>query len=525
MSTLHTHTEKLAYITTRFIGNARNHIGFYHDSGNFFRFTPELKLSTPLDCRRHHTNLMSNRAWIQATVKVKGIKLTLSYPCTLTEGGYSSPDHRFPTSCGELVESLHHHRPRKPLPFAFDDPKSPVVFLSSETMDISSYQADAEWTDPARIVSAVNTFLKRLAVEALTTPEGNQLLSDLDEAVAAARVTVRWLDGLPSEVYSGERDTPNFSSCMTGEDPDWFEIYDDFHRDGRLRMVGLFRGDERVGRALCWKGENPPDMYLDRVYAPGHRNTFDNDVILELKAFCAAEGITKTVFPQTADHFGLSLASRFRTRVPNGKGPDCYGHLPYLDSLRFLSYSGWLHSYAPGDGSFATLTNTDGSAEGRDNDEDGGIEITAGGYRGSFVDEDSAVYIDRLGETYHVDDTTWSDRYDERVVVDLSVEHHRGNLIWEEDAILLHDGLYADGDDDVVELSSGEMALRSDTVTLHDGSVHVLYDIDWVSTVDGEYAMQDDCVRVDGIWYLEGREPQPEAVTETVTVTETETVA
>ena len=491
----------------------------------FFNLTPESLLQITSECTRRHAVLRNCRTWVHATLLVRGVRTTFTIPSSLNDEGGEDSMHFFPSGMGGVVEMFEHHRPRKPLPFEVADPKAPVAFLRATRSEVHSYMEEGDWTSPARPVAAINALLKRHAFNPLTTAEGNELLALIDELVRGNEAVVRWMDERPSSVYCNEVIPDEvYCSCMKGEPEEWFEIYDDFYQADKLRVVGIFRQEERVGRALCWTGTNPDELYLDRVYAPGHRSTFDSDIIKAVKAFCAAEGITRTVFDQTADLFGLTMVSKFSIKTPKGQTPGCYSHFPYVDSLYYFEWDGTLRNYSRG-GRYALLHNTDGGAvdeygSSLGGEDDGYVEVTAGSREGQRYPENETRWVDREQEIYHLRDVSHSDYLGEYVVDDESVLTYDGHLIWLDDATSLHDGERAhDDDSDLVLLSNGEYAIdgRDKIIVLHDGTT-VLDDgdLDWTTTAGGECALRKDCVEVDGVWYLEGREPAEETKTETV---------
>lgn len=493
-------------------------MSLYHNANCYLKVADDLKMSFPLDmCRDSY--LKAFRRWMEVTVLLQGLHTTVSYPLRLTDDGSTDYNESYPESVGELVKSLHHHRPRKPLPFPVDDEKTPVVFVKCKRIEVMSDNEMAEWTTPARPASAINTMLKRMGYEPLETADSNALLAKVDELLLRFVTSVEWLDDLPSRFYNQDS-CCEYSSCMKGESTDYFELYDSFFNDKRLRLIGIFRGDTRVGRALVWTGENPADLYLDRVYAPGNRSTFDPDIVKAVKEFCVAEGITKACFDQTAQWFGLTMVGKLKLRVPQGRGPDWFGRVPYVDSMRFFGHDGYLRNYEGRNIPHRTMDNTNGHFSGDDSDGEEGVMVTGGPGEGDYHDEDEICWVERLSETWLREYCAYSDHLDDYIPDSKSVETYDGHLIWKEDAVALFDGDWAeDGDSDLTLLSNGEYAVAGhhEVITMHDGRIMVDDgDLDWVTTVDGEYALVEDCVEVDGVWYLQGHEPEVEEETETV---------
>jgi hypothetical protein len=498
----------------------------FHDPEKYVQVADDLKLSFPLDLSREGGYLKASRRWLEVSVILKGVHAIISYPLRIDDKGYSDFEESYPDNIEELVKSLHHHRPRKPLPFPVDDEKSPVVFRRVRRVERASEEEDAEWTAPARPAAAINTMLKRMGYAPLDTPESNGLLAQLDELLLQFVASVRWLDGRPSWVYHNDSCSA-YSSCMSGEPEEWFELYDSFYNDGRLRVLGIFRGGERIGRALVWTGENPADLYLDRVYAPGNRSTFDSDVVKAVKAFCQAEGIAKTCFNQTAEWFDLTMVNKLKLRVPHERGPDYFDRVPYVDSMYRFGNNGWLYNYAPNiTGGYRIMQSTNGRFD--DSDEDEGADnddrtyVDNGPGSGDYHDSDDCCWVMRLDETWLRYYCTYSDHLDEYIPDTMSVETYENHLIWKDDAVELFDDEWADGNDPyLVCLSDGQWAVRChhEVITMHDGTIVVDDgDLDWTTTVNGENALREDCVEVGGVWYLQGSEPEEVEDEETETV-------
>jgi hypothetical protein len=217
------------------------------------------------------------------------------------------------------------------------------------------------------------------------------------------------------------------------------------------------------------------------------------------------------------------MVGKLKLRVPNGRTPDWYDRVPYVDSMCYFGYDGFLRNFEGRGISRRTMDSTNGHfREDDDDEEEGGTMVTGGPGEGNYYDADETCWVERLSETWLREYCTYSNYVDDYIPDSQSVETFDGRLIWRDDAIELFDGDYAeDGDCDLVCLSSGEYAVRGhhEVITMHDGTVMVDDgDLDWATTADGENALREDCVEVDGIWYLQGSEPEPEDE-------ETETVA
>jgi hypothetical protein len=500
MKTEHTHSEAIIALIKNSIAAATNSV--YIDE-EVFRYAEDGTLATSLEACRSWSSGAGQRWWMEISLKVLGLRMTLKLPYRTAADGFCDRTYENITSIDDVRLFLTHHRPRRPIPLDLDNPKAPVIFEHAASFRPGFRGMGAEWTDYGRPVAAINALLTRIGSPSkLDTAAGNALLSDIDDLINTLCPTVEWVDDPISETYSSERDEP-YTSCMKGCDSNYFAIYDLMAAHGKLRMLGIYIGGERVGRALVWFGSNPDDSYLDRVYAPGHRCTFDPAIVREVQAFCRHEGITKTVFDQTAERFGLDKVSRFSIRVPGDRSWEDFEALPYMDSMQYLGTDGRLRNFVPST-DYVQLTCTDGSY-------DGGPDMVTL-HDGDRVEEDDARYCRRVGDWYRLSEVVYSEYYDTHVPAD--------------DAVALWDGSVVDTDEDYVELDNGEYALSQDTdldynrrifltedmVSLYDGSLASTNDDDVVALVSGDWAVRghhDLIIMRDG-WYVSGTEPSDE---------------
>jgi hypothetical protein len=319
-----------------------------------------------------------------------------------------------------------------------------------------------------RPVATINTMLKGYGLPQIDTQTGNEMLAEIAVAALDEMVVVSWLEGSISELYAFESsDRQTFSSCMKGQDSDYFEIYDDLQRAGILRMLLVHRASgvscpstgrsEHIGRALVWFGQNPSDIYLDRIYCPSATSSSDPrpDIIKAIGDFCGAENITKAVFDQTSRLIpSLTLTA---LRVPCNFYYNAY---PYVDSLRYLYNDGWLSTSSSRGYTCRVLDNTDGRYAGSEDedDEEDTIECACGGW----YPESEVCYSSARDEHYYEGDVSW---------VSTS-----STYIPNADIVNINGQSYDSERDDVVELHDGNYALLEDVVELHDGNYALIED-------------------------------------------------
>jgi hypothetical protein len=338
-----------------------------------------------------------------------------------------------------------------------------------------------------RPVATINTMLKGFGLPQLDTLAGNDMLAKVAAAVNDERAVVSWLEAPISELYSNESSSyQRFTSCMKGESPETFEIYDELQEAGRLRMLLVHKASRpesgtHIGRALVWVGANPDDSYIDRIYCESAANSSDpNPMVAQaISDFCKAEGIGKTVYEQTArvipflTHTTLRVKSNFY-----------FDRYPYVDSLRYLYDDGWLSTSSSRGYDCRILNQTDGMYEGQGQDDEDDLILCA---CGSYYPEDETRYSNSRGETYHNDDVSWVSTSD--------------GFIPDDDIVSINGTDYDRERDDVVELHDGDYALHDDAIELHDGDYALIEDA--VLLHDGAYALERDAVELpDGYFVL-----------------------
>ena len=453
--------------------------------------------------RDHYGQLSSNRDWLHAELLVEGVRFDVKHPLPQDELGTSTYTLVSDTNTPDGLRTFFREvRGGKEHPLFSTNG---LRVRRSYTASVGSTDRTATWPTHGRPVATLNKWLKRFAVPTLDTTQGNALLAQIDDVLQEQRAQCAWAEGGIGRFYYTHASVP-YSSCMAGACEDWFGLYDHMQSRGRLKLLELTRDGQHIGRALVWFGSNPDDLYLDRVYAPPYRDSFEPDVVQAIKEFCAAEGITKTVFAQTAERIGLPYVGGFTIEV--GAQPHDFSYYPYVDSLRYFGHDGRLRM--GGSHSCIVLDQTNGGPN--EEDDEGYVTLEGGGR----VPEEDARHSNLFGEWYHYEDCTWSDLHGDWIPDDQLVELHCGTYTYcdNDELVRLHDGNYALRDDceqlhdgeyalikDAQELHDGEYALIEDAQELHDGEYALHADAQELH--DGSYALKDDCTeQEDGTYVL-----------------------
>jgi len=431
------------------------------------------KLSHSLECRKNNGSVLNSVCHEVVTLKAGLLSIELTMP-PIMEGG--RPLEQAVNSLGDLMAYANNAKIR--LPFDPLDPKSGIQFVSRDDVTVYAEYGRARFTDPSRVVSCINNFLKYMNFPPMPTVKTNPILAAIESAHKTAGYSCEWLheDENISEVYSGEDpDETGYTSCMSSKPPSYFELYDDLEQDGKLTLVHLIDGEGiRKGRALCWIGNNPNDFYLDRLYIPEYNSVQDPLAQTAFKEFCISNGITKTVFDRTADALGLEFKT-ISIRMPNSIYN--YGYAPYVDSMYRVCDDQKLRNHSGGGYSTVTeLRSTDGSVD---------VE----------PEEPEGIYICRHGDTFDeaecvtVRDGSWELAQD----CELLESHYYGRDTYELGG-------------ECVETYDGHFILLEDSIELHDGTyAHVNEATQLDADTDTErYALTEKCERLsDGRWVLE----------------------
>jgi hypothetical protein len=289
------------------------------------------------------------------------------------------------------------------------------------------------------------------------------------------------------------------------------------------------------GSALLWHGKKR--VYLDRVYCGGY-----------LSFPCWIDSLCTTISAE----YGKPVATlynagndtpihdktvTFKLKIPST------GHAPYCDTLTVIRKTDtrnnlfWLSS----DGTGQTCNNTDGtSIDGSERE---------GTYRccncGDRVSEDDVYTPDGGDGTYcqscYGDNFSLCQWFEEDYSADEVSEHevycygpsryatrsNRGTAQWHsmfisdqalsDDFTELSDGRYVHSSLIVEDVNGDYHDPEGDTFTITENGD--IYPVDEVcQLVNGECHPIDDCVEVDGEWYLDGSQPEVEPEVESTTI-------
>jgi hypothetical protein len=440
------------------------------------------------DVSRDYYGLLNYaREWLYVELLVEGVRFEVKHPLPQDELGAAIYTHAHDAGTTDGLRAFFQEvRGGKAHPI-FNT--NGLRVKRNYTTGVGSTDRIATWSAHGRPVATLNRWLKRFSVPTLDTTQGNELLAAIDDVLQEHKACCAWAEGGIGRFYSAHASTL-YVSCMAGADEDWFGLYDHMQSRGQLKLLNITRDGGHIGRALVWFGSNPDDKYLDRVYAPPYRDSFEPDVIRAVQEFCREEGIAKTVFEQTAERIGLPHVGGFS--IETGANPYDFGYYPYVDSLRYFGHDGRLR--ARNSHNCIVLDRTNGGPNEDEDEDENENYVTL--ENGDSVLEDDACHSDVFNGWYGRGDATWSDLHDDWIPDDNLVELHDGTYTHDRnyDVHELHDGRCALADD-CVKLHDGSYALTDDCVQLHDGS-YALTD-DCVQLHDGSYALADDCTELD----------------------------
>lgn len=427
-------------------------------------------MSHSLECRNHYGSLSSMAYHEFVTVRMSMLTMQLRMPPIMVDGKQS-----------ELyVYTLEHLATyakiaKIKLPFDPLDPKSGIRYVTRDSSTVYASDSNARFTDPAKVVTCINNFLKYVGFEPMPTIKTNPILAGIESARKLGEYHCEWATDDVSDIYSNESDSDNYyTSCMAGKPSSYFELYDDLQKAGSLRLIHLLDGaGNRKGRALCWVGNNPADFYLDRLYVPEFSSVQDPLAHTAFEKFCAANNIHKTVYQKTADALGLELKS-ISIELPYSIHN--YDYAPYVDSMYRVCEDGKLRNHSGGGSPVITeLHNTDGSIE-LEPEEPEGIFICRHG--DTFPEDECIETRDGVweleSECHRLESHYYGYSYAHEVDC---VKTHDGNYILLGDAVDLYDGTCSHTDEvTLLEDGSDLWALTTDCAQLSDGR--------WVLTAD-----------------------------------------
>ena len=438
-------------------------------------------LAHTLDIRRHYEGISGFVYYEKVELAYKDLTFVLLLP-PIIENGQEVP--YYITSVQDLVGYAARSGIRFPFP---RDDKSGIRFASRYSHSVCCEDEKARFTDPKRVVSCIQSFLKYTGHDPIDQSVTNPLLAAIAEAHAEEAYHCEFIgDGVSiSDVYSNEvKNALRYVSCMAGAPASYFELYDSLQEDGSLTMIRLKNGrGEFKGRALCWIGSNPDDYYLDRLYVPVANGVQIPDCVGAFQRFCNENGINKAVYSRTAASIGLELKN-ISIELPHEIG--YYDSYPYVDSMYRAYSDGRLRNHSNVSDSYvvAELQHTDGTAQFDDDDE---YVLLENGDRCSL---EEAVEVD--GRWYHIDDCT-------RTVNDdycLTCECEKLNPLYYNRYDYAHQ-------DEVVETYDECIILTGDSVTLYDGRIAHSSEVRTLEDNSGGYALCDECEELpDGRWVL-----------------------
>ena len=448
-----------------------------------FIFNSETRLlSHTLEVRENYGTISCMTYHEMVKLSYRSLLMTLQLPPIMSSGKQID-------SYVLDLESLDRHARAANVPLPFDPlTEKGLKFLDRSVNSVYCSDLEARFTDPKRIVSCVNAFLKFISQDGLDQSTTNPMLMKIEAAYAQQAYHCEFIsdDDLISEIYHNEAgaSTTRYTSCMAGKSTSYFEMYDDLQQHKRLTLIHLMNGKgEWKGRALCWIGSNPDDFYLDRIYVPESNGYQIQDAVEAFRVFCSANNIRKSVFTKTADSIGLEHKS-ISIELP--KELRYYDSYPYADSMYRVCSDGKLrnHSNYPSGVYLTTeLHNTDGTI---DNDE---IVYLHDGTRCHI---DNACYVERYSEYYNEDECVYTRAGDNELTRDCyeldRSYYDRNAWAYEDDCVETHDGEFI-LTDDAIELHDGAFAHTDEVTALEDGS--------------NAYALSNDCEELsDGRWVL-----------------------
>lgn len=228
------------------------------------------------------------------------------------------------------------------------------------------------WKKEGRQSTTVHKFLNKILKDKY---EEYDIKCFADEIQSADQYTVRFVSGSDIPRYYHDIDTDGWStsSCMSGCDTDFFQVY----TSPAFELGIIEDGTEIVGRFLRVT-DREGFVFCDRLY-------YENETVLSFfKSWCVKNNQTRKKHQSYDDkkEFYNEEEGDF-TRdvyVDISETPLTYGYMPYMDTLTYGDFDGTVLSNSYGYGS-TEFTNTDGYLD----DED---------YRICYVSD----------ERYHVDE-------------------------------------------------------------------------------------------------------------------------
>ena len=252
------------------------------------------------------------------------------------------------------------------------------------------------WKKEGRQSTTVHKFLNKILKDKY---EEYDIKCFADEIQSADQYTVRFVSGHDIPRYYHDIDTDEWatSSCMSGCDTDFFQVY----TSPAFELGIIEDGSEIVGRFLRVT-DRTEFVFCDRLYYK------DETVLSFFKSWCVKNNQTRKEYQSYDDKkkFYNNEEGAFTkdVYVDISDTPLNYGYMPYMDTLTYGDLDGTTLSNSYGYGS-TEFTNTDGYIEDEDyricyiSDERYHMEemcyIDFGEAEGEWVHEDYAYYSDR----------------------------------------------------------------------------------------------------------------------------------
>lgn len=213
------------------------------------------------------------------------------------------------------------------------------------------------WKKEGRQSTTVHKFLNKILKDKY---EEYDIKCFADEIQSADQYTVRFVSGRDIPRYYHDIDTDDWttSSCMSGCDTDFFQVY----TSPAFELGIIEDGTEIVGRFLRVT-DREGFVFCDRLY-------YENETVLSFfKSWCVKNNQTRKEY-QSYDgkkEFYNEEEGAF-TRdvyVDISETPLTYGYMPYMDTLTYGDLDGTVLSNSYGYGS-AEFTNTEGYIDDED---------------------------------------------------------------------------------------------------------------------------------------------------------------
>lgn len=312
------------------------------------------------------------------------------------EFSYKEYVRKFPKEFGtefvEVIRNVKNHHIRntllgKVIPFDGDH-------ISIEKDHSVSFQPYNKVVGKGRQEMSVYKFLNKVFKNDTNVSE-HQIKQAGDQICAAnSEYFVEFINGYSIAQHYRDIDCDEWetTSCMSGQDTDWFQIYVDNPEVCSLGLIKLKDSNDIVGRFLRWE-TSCGNTVADRLY-------YERGVVDEwFKDWCNAEGLYRRCDDELSN-FEYEKEEQFRVEftVNLKYDVDGYTNLPYFDTFRYTDGNSTINNIS----GCHTLECSTGEGINRVFDE---IDEC-------YIDEEDAVYVE-YGDTVrnrgdfwtHVDNT------------------------------------------------------------------------------------------------------------------------